>query len=281
MDTASSVCKMITGQAEGHLHGFFLILRSNADIAVTEEELPNVLTEYYQDMMDRMNGQKNEKWKKLKQKGWLMVNDTLNDSADSEQLHIEMIKKEIYESREGKSTSISIKVAGEPDSIRTVIFSDLLNAQKVEFPETTVEDTFKRMQRAVAITAAAINDKVFFDALYRVITTFPDSVFAITADIATALSYQPPNNDIKSVNDSFFKSENYYSIDKGSAGARVLRSKRNVFYISFGGAAEHLLIQGIASISNDNAIIPDSFLERYALDGLRPKKEYNYSNVNV
>ncbi len=274
----SKTCKIITDYKEGiKVSGYYLFKQPIGKKEVSLEDAKKAYGAFIHSFFDeilRSQGVKinHDEWKAQEKKGWTWLPDPLN-VAIKLKFDFESAKKLLYEDH-GEPPADVLKQLVPPNSEEDPLNRKALYNTKVRLLGTEKAKLFDKIQRDVAITNAAINDDIFYDVLYRVITTFPDSAVAVGKEISWMISrIMPAGYDEKNVG-SLFRLNNYFIGDKWAhSGLLLFPLGSNLFYGIFGGASEGLLVSAMFSISNDNAIIPDQFLEKYVLGSINEKKE--------
>lgn len=265
---ASGVCRIIAEHVEGTLVEFLLVNKDEEMIYIhfkNKEEGQLVLDDFASISLEIFQQGSVKKIynlrESLKAKGWEVV----FTYTDRWLLNIEMLKKALYErTTETKKGDVDSHSGSIKDPIEFLIKS--MRNQRHNISKIVGDDEFSKVQRKIAIVKAAINDGLFYEVMYRVLTTFPDSVFLVAEDISALISRIMPSGYMNERVDSLFDAHNHnakyqlyiYTMSRG-------------LYLVRGNTSTLMLLEALNEISSGNAVIPEQFLEKYVIEDLRPK----------
>lgn len=215
-----------------------------------------------------------DKYAKMVKEGWKIMEDPLT-SPGSPVFNIEMLRGLIY-SRKDESVGETIDRLGSMKDVEIAHTVENLIRLKKTLPGAYENNFFDKAQRSVAISRAASNEGLFYEALFRLITTFPDSAYSLCKDISFMISSKRPVEPNYTSVDSFLESlsggHTYAGSQYVSFETTIFWVGINQYYLSVGSIAHILLISALRALSNDNAIIPDLFLEEYVLGRMNKKR---------
>lgn len=297
LKTARGICEIVSKHAEASLTGYFLYSSAKKEVSNEDAQRAALILSQAAVHYEKTRKILPEAKTALKD-GWVFYEDPLVGGMPV-YLHLSDLKKAIYgiENEE-------VGYGDEPDMVchpyrmveeRMEVYDSLkgifpdsyvrllfprgrpkleedpykakLELTRELLPAAISFDTFDKVQRMVAIARAAVNDGVFLDVMFRVISSFPDSVLSMARRIKKMVEIAFPGGYDPTRESLLFENERYKS-----EGLHVSGFRRGpaLFYIAEGSVSELLLLDALFAISNENAIVPDTFLEKYVIGDIRP-----------
>jgi hypothetical protein len=297
---ASKVSREVAKYAGEEMLGYFLVLKDETrkDVKLYEaKEAAVALSRGVKRMYEE--GVIDNDAVKMESHGWRLYLDKMGWGLGCE-LHLDDLVKGIYGSRKNEeeegtarevmkyeitsefkeaynwllSSNIGEEVlnrilpGGAPNS-RVDPFIAVYEETKEEVPELAMKDMFDKIQRYVAILNVAFNDGIFFDVMYKVITTFPDAALIVAREIQEMISALMPYGYKESQLGLLFDKK--YHIEDGFTN-RIFKRGQKVFYIAEGDVSGQILLVGLNGISSENAVMPERFLEKFILEDLHANR---------
>lgn len=155
----------------------------------------------------------------------------------------------------------------EPDN-KWKYLETVFGIQDRILPDVLDSKNYMKFQENTAILIAVVNDGVFYKALYRIMTTFPDSVFSIIGSIEAMILKSMPNGFQKDNVDMLFNRSDNEDIPDF---IDIKKVSSKTFYVVMGDIASKLFLEGLNCADSGNAVMPDRFFEQYILKDLRTK----------